>query len=91
MKTGEGVCSFSDGRCFHGIWKFNKMIRGVMSFPNGNKYDGEIKSGKFEGYGKFYWSDGNWFEGIFKDGKPWKGILLTPEGNITEYVEGVMK
>lgn len=64
------------------------MVRGVLRDPNGEIYDGEIKDGKFNGYGKLYWPNGNWFEGIFKDGKPFKGILIYSDGKIAEYAEG---
>mgnify|MGYP003298508902 FL=1 len=50
-RTGEGVCWYSNGDCFHGIWKFDKMVRGIYYLNNsGDKYDGEIKDGKFDGY-----------------------------------------
>ena len=40
--------------------------------PNGNKYEGELKNGKFHGQGKYTFSNGNIYEGEFNNGK-WEG------------------
>ena len=50
--------------------------------------DGEIKDGKYNGYGKLFWPSGNWFEGIFKDNKPFKGMMFSLDGKISEFDEG---
>ena len=88
MRTGNGVCWFADGSIFHGIWKFDKMVRGVYRKKDGLLYDGELKDGKFNGYGKLYWPSGKWFEGLFVDNKPYKGVLLTPDGKMCEFNDG---
>ena len=88
-RTGDGICWFADGSVFHGIWKFDKMIRGVFRKADGQIYDGELKDGKFHGYGKLFWSSGNWFEGIFADNKPFKGMMFSPDGKIAEFKDGV--
>ena len=68
------------------------MVRGIYYLnDSGDKYDGEIKDGKFDGYGKYYWNSGNWFEGIFKDGKPYCGVLVSPCGTMTEIKDGINK
>lgn len=91
LRTGMGVCWFTNGDCYHGLWQFDNMLRGVYHKANGDKYDGEFKDGKFDGYGKYYWADGRWFEGTFKNGKLWAGIILYPKsrGKISEYKDGV--
>ena len=65
------------------------MIRGVFRKADGQIYDGELKDGKFHGYGKLFWSSGNWFEGIFADNKPFKGMMFSPDGKIAEFKDGV--
>lgn len=64
------------------------MVRGVFRKTNGEVFDGEIKNGKFNGYGKLFWSNSKWFEGIFVDGKPYNGMLFTVDGKISEYKDG---
>ena len=85
---GQWQNDMADGSCFHGLWKFDEMLRGVYSLTSGDKYDGEIKKGRFEGYGKYFWKSGNWFEGIFEGGKPKTGIFFSPDGKMTEIKEG---
>lgn len=87
-RTGDGICWFADGSVFHGVWKFDQMIRGVFRRPNGELYDGELKDGKYNGYGKLFWPSGNWFEGLFVDNKPYKGMMFSMDGRISEYKEG---
>lgn len=88
-RTGDGICWFADGSVFHGIWKFDKMIRGVFRKSNGELFDGELKDGKYHGYGKLFWPSGIWFEGIFSEGKPYKGMMFSLDGKISEFKEGV--
>ena len=39
-----------------------------MSYPDGEKYFGEWKDGKLNGYGTKIWSDGSKYVGEWKDG-----------------------
>lgn len=88
-RTGSGICWFGNGDIFQGIWKLDQMIRGVYRKPNGEIYDGEIKDGKFNGYGKLFWPrSGKWFEGIFSDNKLYKGMMFSSDGKISEFKEG---
>ena len=83
MRTGNGACWFTDGTYFYGIWRFDKMIRGIFHLSSGDIYDGELKNNLFNGFGKYIWrEDGVIFEGLFKDGKPFKGIKIFPENRI---------
>lgn len=88
-RTGNGICWFADGSVFHGLWKFDKMIRGVFRKSNGELYDGELKDGKYHGYGKLFWPNGFWFEGIFADNKLYTGMLFSLDGKISEFKEGI--
>lgn len=89
FRTGEGICWFADGSIFHGIWKFDTMIRGVFRRNNGEFYDGELKDGLFHGYGKIFYTNGNWFEGVFKKGYPSKGKFFKIDGTIHEIEDGI--
>jgi hypothetical protein len=40
-----------------------------MTYPDGRKYIGEFKDGKWSGQGTLIYSDGNAVSGEFKDGK----------------------
>lgn len=91
QRTGEGICWFSNGDCFFGLWRFDEMIRGTYHLANGDVYDGEIKNGNFNGYGKYYWKEtGSWFEGTFAKGKPIDGIKVNLDKTLNEYKDGVM-
>ena len=69
MRTGNGAIWLTNGSYFYGIWKFDKMIRGVFHLASGDIYDGEMSNDKFEGFGKYFWNEDNsFFEGVFKDG-----------------------
>ena len=45
------------------------MKKGTLKFPNGDKYEGELKGKKKHGYGVFTWADGSIFRGDWKDDK----------------------
>ena len=34
-----------------------------MTYPQGWKYEGQFKNGKFDGTGTFTWSEDNYYEG----------------------------
>lgn len=42
--------------------------KGVLNFPDGEKYVGEFKTGQIYGYGKLTWPDGAYYEGRFVNG-----------------------
>ena len=43
--------------------------QGVLTFPDGSKYEGEWKNGFMNGEGTFTWSDGKQKSGIWENGK----------------------
>ena len=88
MRTGDGLFIFANGDAFHGIWRFDIMIRGVFALSSGDRYDGEIKAGTFNGFGKYFWADGTWYEGTWKEGKPYTGVKFGRNGIVAEYQEG---
>ena len=50
------------------------VVKETIVYPNGDKYVGEFKDGKFHGQGTKTWSDGM-YVGKYKDGKLWTGIF----------------
>ena len=62
---------------------------GIMIFPNGNKYIGGWKDGRWNGQGTHTYPDGSKFEGNYKDDWEWNGTQYDKNGNITgKYVNG---
>ena len=50
--------------------------------PNGSKYLGELKDGKFHGQGKLIFAEGGYYQGQFRNGLfHGQGDYLTPEGS----------
>ena len=43
--------------------------KGVFTWPDERKYEGDYYDDKKEGYGIFYWPDGRKYEGEWKNGK----------------------
>jgi len=43
------------------------MAIAVVTFPNGDRYEGQFKDGLFDGWGVYTYRDGDRFEGEFKD------------------------
>jgi hypothetical protein len=55
--------------------------RGIYTWPDGRKYDGEWKEGKQEGHGVHTWPDGRKYDGEWKEGKlDGRGVLTLPNG-----------
>ena len=72
-------------------YKNDKSIRGIYTWPDGKKYVGEIKDGKFNGQGTFTLPDGDKFVGEFKYGKRnGQGTYTWPSGQkfVGEYKDG---
>lgn len=43
--------------------------KGVFTWPDGRKYEGEYKNDLKEGYGSFWWPNGRKYEGQWLNGK----------------------
>jgi len=60
--------------------------RGVVHFPNGDKYKGQIESNKRSGPGEYKFSDSSFYEGTFmNDNRHGKGVFMTYEAPPVKY------
>ena len=59
-----------------------KHGKGVLTYGNGDKYDGEYKDGKRHGKGVFTWANGDKYDGEWVDGKQHgKGVFTYASGD----------
>ena len=56
--------------------------QGTYIYPNGEKYEGDWKNGKYHGHGTFTSFEGDKYVGEFKDEKFWNGTTYEIDGNI---------
>lgn len=47
-----------------------KSGQGVFAYPDGSKYEGQFRNGKFHGQGVFYFANGDKYEGEFAENYP---------------------
>ena len=76
-RIGPGAGFTWTGPCVEGF----ASGQGILTWANGNRYDGEMKGGKYEGKGVFTFANGIQYEGELRDGKPnGAGTLTRPDG-----------
>ncbi len=57
--------------------------KGVYTWKDGRRYEGEYRYDKKHGYGTYTWADGRKYEGYWAYGKQHgKGKYILPDGNI---------
>ena len=55
--------------------------RGVSTWPDGNRYEGDFVDGKKHGRGVFTWADGSRYEGDWRDDElTGRGVFTRPDG-----------
>ncbi len=65
----------------------------VVTFPNGDRYEGSFKNGLFDGWGVYYYHNGDKYEGEFKNNmKDGKGTLTFSNGDkyVGEFKDDMM-
>ncbi|MCL2461223.1 MAG: protein kinase [Defluviitaleaceae bacterium] len=69
---------------YSGGWKNNRPEgRGVMLWPNGDKYDGNFTNGRASGQGTMTWANGNKYEGNWADGNmDGSGVMHYADGRV---------
>ena len=56
--------------------------KGIFTWPDGRRYEGEYRNDKKEGFGTFYWNDGKIYKGNWKKGKQCgEGEFYDPKDN----------
>ena len=59
--------------------------KGIFTWPDNRKYQGEYVNDKKEGFGTFEWADGRKFKGYWKNGKQnGEGEFYNPETRETK-------
>jgi hypothetical protein len=66
--------------------------KGILKWPDGRKYDGELENDKRHGWGEYIWKDSRRYRGQWKEGKQHGiGFFSAGEGKPErkgEWVEG---
>jgi hypothetical protein len=65
---GQGVQSFPDGEKRVGEFIENQILKGLATYPNKTKYEGEFKNGMPHGNGRFTYEFGTTYTGEFENG-----------------------
>lgn len=89
-----GQLQLSDGRKFHGNHVNGRLIFGVMTYPDGTRYEGAWVDGQREGHGCCDFPDGSRYEGDFHKGDfHGHGQLVWSDGGFYDgdFVQGVME
>lgn len=84
LPSGTADLVFANGTRYYG--PLNQDLpadgRGIMVFPSGNRYDGELKSGKRNGCGTYTFANGRRYVGQFQeDAFQGKGMWLLENGD----------
>ena len=87
-KSGFGALIYEDGTTEIGVFEngvyigkpYDEEAIGKYTDPDGNVYEGEMKDGKFNGYGRKIITDGRILEGYFSNGVFIKGYFLNING-----------
>ncbi|MFA5260449.1 MAG: hypothetical protein WC450_04400 [Candidatus Omnitrophota bacterium] len=86
---GYGKLIYPTGDIYEGQFLKGQLEKGILSYANGNKYDGVFQDNKFNGFGIYTSAQGNIYDGEFKDGKfdgKGKRTFRDKDGNLKEQV-----
>lgn len=91
-QSGQGKYIVKGNAINNGKWSKGKLLdseKHSETYPNNEKYIGEIKNGKRDGFGIYYFNDGSTYEGAWLNGKKYgKGKYTLPD---KRYYEGDWK
>lgn len=91
-QNGQGKYIVKGNAIEDGKWSKGKLLdsgKHLETYPNNEKYIGEIKNGKRDGFGIYYFNDGSTYEGAWLNGKKYgKGKYTLPD---KRYYEGDWK
>jgi hypothetical protein len=67
--SGFGTYYYPDGACRSGTWDGETLLEGegVLRYPDGSTYDGQIKNNLRHGKGVYTLADGTVQSGIFEN------------------------
>lgn len=76
----EGITSTYEGHYSNGMRYGDNA---VLTFSNGDKYEGGFVNDFFEGKGKYtFGDDGSYFEGVYREGKEYDGTWYDKKGAV---------
>lgn len=80
----QGITSTYEGPFTNGL---RNGSNAVLTFSNGDKYEGSFVNDFFEGEGKYtFGDDGSYFEGEYRQGKEYKGTWYDKKGAVMSTV-----
>lgn len=80
----EGITSTYEGHYSNGMRYGDNA---VLTFSNGDKYEGGFVNDFFEGKGKYtFGDDGSYFEGVYREGKEYDGTWYDKKGAVMSTV-----
>lgn len=88
------VVDIKKGRKYRGQWTIPKNNKkedsvwqglGIITFPDGSRYEGMTKNGLFHGKGRMTHTNGDIYQGEWQEGKACgKGVFIDQQGSMYE-------
>ena len=80
----EETKTLYNGNLVSGIRKGGEIRKGVIEYPNGNRYEGEIMDDMAHGDGNMNYANGDWYVGQFEKDKKhgWGKLVMQRKGNV---------
>lgn len=78
---------FKSKEIFYGLFENDEKIDGIISMPNGRRYEGSFKKNEPDGNGFLVFHDGSYFDGVFVQGDLNKGLFYNKKETKVSYFE----